>query len=161
MAMGKYCPIHQICRPPFKCQWAQIFYHFLLLPATFLLVASYYCQQHSSQLLPFTCLNSLLSLSFTPLSVNNGDPCSISHLSQLKCKGTLNIFMYFFQQIANGSNTILATCVQKKNSSRTLLLLLLLASSIPIDLNCFKFHCVPSLPPTILLLGFGSNCYLW
>ncbi len=63
--------------------------------------------------------------------------------------------MYFFQQIANGLNAAPTTCVHKKNSSKALLLLFLfLASSIPIDLNCLKFHCVLSLPPTTLVVGF-------
>jgi hypothetical protein len=76
--------------------------------------------------------------------------CHVYHLSQLKCKGALNIFIYFFQQITNGSNTSLIACMQKKNSWRALLLLLL-ASSIIVNLNCLKFHCVPSLPPTTLV----------
>jgi ABC-type Fe3+-siderophore transport system permease subunit len=77
-----------------------------------------------------------------------------SHLSQLMCKGALSIFTYFFQHITNESNMAPTACGQKKNSSTALLLLLLLASSILVDHNCFKFHCVPSLPPIALVFGF-------
>jgi hypothetical protein len=46
------------------------------------------------------------------------------------------------------------TCVQKKKNSSKALLLLLLASPIPIIFNYIKFHCVPSLPPATLVIGF-------
>jgi hypothetical protein len=116
--MGKYCPLHQICHPSFKCLWVQI-------------LCRSHNVLHSSQSLPtivrnippswFLLHSSIFSFLYTlsiwmllATSANNGDLCPFFHLFQFKCKGALSIFMYFLQQIMNGSNVALTTCVQRR-----------------------------------------------